>query len=44
MLLRVTPEVLLIAACLGAAGALLVELSARLFRAAPGSAQDDVCA
>jgi cation-transporting ATPase E len=35
VLLQVTPEVLLIASVLGAVGALLVELSARLFRAAP---------
>ena len=35
VLLQVTPAVLLIAGVLGAAGALLVELSARLFRAAP---------
>ena len=35
VLLQVTPDVLLLAAALGAAGALLVELSARLFRAAP---------
>jgi cation-transporting ATPase E len=35
VLLQVTPEVLLIAGVLGAAGALLVELSARLFRASP---------
>jgi len=37
VLLQVTPEVLLIAGVLGAAGALLVELSARLFRAAPAA-------
>jgi cation-transporting ATPase E len=35
VLLQVSPEVLEIAAVLGAAGALLVELSARLFRASP---------
>jgi cation-transporting ATPase E len=35
VLLRVTPEVVLIAVVLGAAGALLVEISSHLFRASP---------
>jgi cation-transporting ATPase E len=35
VLLQVTPEVVLIAAVLGASGAVLVELSSRVFRASP---------
>ena len=36
VLLRVTPEGLLLAAGLGAVGALLVEISSRVFSALPG--------